>query len=198
MRAAAKLLAHFVGEGADVGAGRAFDDEAGNVAGDFGEAIFEEFDFDGLEFDGLIFASEFVGGAAVNFFGGESGRHLLEDASAVAGKFFKERAIERSGRRIGALRLAFGIVSVGGEAKTEAGGVAFAAARIKLDEASGFAEEENEDTGGERIERAEMADLTEAGEVADCVNNVVRSFALGLVDDESAVEGSGLWFAGHF
>ena len=42
-----------------------------------------------------------------------------------------------------------------------------------------------------------MADLAKSGEVANGVDNVVRSFALRLVDDESAVEGSGLWFAGH-
>jgi hypothetical protein len=43
-----------------------------------------------------------------------------------------------------------------------------------------------------------MADLAESGEVADGVNDVVGSFALRLVDDESAVEGGGLWLAGHF
>jgi hypothetical protein len=33
--------------------------------------------------------------------------------------------------------------------------------------------------------------------VTDGVNDVVRGFALRLVDDQSAVEGGGLWFAGH-
>ena len=42
-----------------------------------------------------------------------------------------------------------------------------------------------------------MADLAESGKVADCVDDVVRGFALRLVDDERAVERSGLWFAGH-
>jgi len=42
-----------------------------------------------------------------------------------------------------------------------------------------------------------MADLAHSGEVADGVDHVVRSFALGLVNDQSAVEGSGLWFAGQ-
>jgi hypothetical protein len=42
-----------------------------------------------------------------------------------------------------------------------------------------------------------MADLAESGEVADGIDNVVRGLALRLVNDESAVEGGGLWFAGH-
>ena len=42
-----------------------------------------------------------------------------------------------------------------------------------------------------------MADLAKSGEVADGVNDVVRRFAFRLVDDQSAVEGSGLWFAGQ-
>jgi hypothetical protein len=33
--------------------------------------------------------------------------------------------------------------------------------------------------------------------VSDGVDDVVRGFALRLVDDESAVEGGGLWFARH-
>jgi len=42
-----------------------------------------------------------------------------------------------------------------------------------------------------------MADLAESGEVADGIDNVMRRLAWRLVDDERAVEGSGLWFAGH-
>ena len=42
-----------------------------------------------------------------------------------------------------------------------------------------------------------MADLAETGEAADGIDNVVRGLALRLVNDESAVEGGGLWFAGH-
>jgi len=121
---------------------------------------------------------------------------LREKANALVGEFFEHGFVEDR-RIVRTLRLAFGVVSVGGKAETKAGGVAFAAARIKLDKASGAAEEEYQDASGERIERAEMADLAESGEVADGVNDVVRSFALRLVDDEGTVEGSGLWFAGQ-
>jgi len=42
-----------------------------------------------------------------------------------------------------------------------------------------------------------MADLPEAGEMANRVHDVVRGFALWFVDDQSAVKWSGLWLAGH-
>jgi len=198
VRATAKLLAHFVGERADVGAGRAFNNETGYVARDLRQAVFEEFDFNGLELDGLIFAGEFVGGASVNFFGGESRRHLLEDANAIARKFFEKRAIESRGWSVWTLCLSLGVVGVGGETETKASGVAFAAAGIKLDEAGSFTKQENKYAGGERIESAEMANLAEAGEMPDGVDNVVGSLALGLVNDESTVKRCWLWFARHF
>jgi len=196
MRAHAELFSHFVGERADVGAGRTFDDEAGDGPFEFDEAKFEDLDFDRLQFDGLIFSGQFVGRAAVNFFGREGRGHLGKEADALLGKLFESGFVEDR-RIVRALRLTFRVVSVGGEAETEAGGVALAAAGIKLNEASGAAEEKYEDACGERIESAEMADLAESGEVADGIDDVVGSFALRLVDDQSAVEGSGLRFAGH-
>ena len=44
---------------------------------------------------------------------------------------------------------------------------------------------------------AQMPDLAESGEMPDRVHDVVRSLALGLVDDQGAVKGSGLRLAGH-
>ena len=46
------------------------------------------------------------------------------------------------------LRLAFGVISVGGEAETETGGVTFAAAGVELDESSGASEKKYEDASG--------------------------------------------------
>ncbi len=42
-----------------------------------------------------------------------------------------------------------------------------------------------------------MADLPEAGKMADGIHYVVGSLALGFVHDNRAVEGSRLRFAGH-
>jgi hypothetical protein len=42
-----------------------------------------------------------------------------------------------------------------------------------------------------------MADLAEASEMPDGIDHVVRRLALGLVDDQSAIEGRGLRLARH-
>ena len=132
----------------------------------------------------------------MNFFGGVNRRHLREEADAFVSQFFESGAIE-NGRLVRALRPAFRIVSVGGETKTVTGGIAFAASRIELHEASGASEKQHQDAGGEGIKRTEMTNLAESCEVADRVDDIVRGFTLRLVDDERAVERGGLWFAGH-
>ena len=48
MRAHSELFSHFVGEGADVGAGGTFDDEAGDGACNFEKAEFKDFHVDGF------------------------------------------------------------------------------------------------------------------------------------------------------
>ena len=69
---------------------------------------------------------------------------------------------------------------------------------IKANQTRGFAEQEHQYTGRQRIKRAEMADLTETRQVPDGVHHVVRRAALRLVDDKRAVEGrSCLWFPWH-
>lgn len=196
MRATTEFLAHVVSERANVGAGGALDGETRARAIDFKETIFEKLDGDGFEFDGLVFAGEFVGGTALHFFGGEGGRHLLEAAEGFGGEAFKEITIERW-RGVGALGGAFGVVGVSGVAETERSGVALASSGVEAYEAGGFAEKENEDAGGKRVERTEMADLAKARQMADGVDDVVGSAALRFVDDERAVEWGGLGLAWH-
>src|SRR5262249_48353113 len=79
----------------------------------------------------------------------------------------------------------------------ESGGVALAPAGIKLHEARGLAQQQNQHARGQRIERAQVADLAEAGEMAHGVHDVVRSLSWRLVNDQRAVKRGGLWFAGH-
>ena len=84
MGAAGQGLAHFVGDGAHVGAGGDAGAEAGAVDVDGEDFEFFDFDLDRLEHDFFLFAGEFVGGDAGDFFGGE-GRRSLFDESAEAG-----------------------------------------------------------------------------------------------------------------
>src|SRR3974390_2288932 len=126
-----------VSERADVSTRRAFDGKTGDRAFDVGEAVFEEFDGSGPELDGLILASEFVSGAARDFFGGENRGHLVEGAQAFPGELFESIAVQCDGN-FGSLRRAFGVVGVCGVAEAKASGVALAAARVEANEACGF------------------------------------------------------------
>ncbi len=132
----------------------------------------------------------------MNFFGGKNRRHLFE-ASGGFGSQALENFPVQCRRSIRACRLPFRVKGVGCVAETETGGVALAASGIETDETRGFAEEQNEDAGGEWIQGTEMADLAEAGEMANRVDDVVGGFALWFVDDQGAVKGSGLWLARH-
>src|ERR1700690_887509 len=150
----------------------------------------------GLEFHRFISAGEFVSRAAMYFFGRECRGHLFEGSQRFGGQAFDEFAIEK-GSSIRPLGFTLGIVGVGGESETVAGGVALAAASVETDQTCSFAEKKYEHTSGERIQGAEVTYLAETGKVPDGVHDIVRGLALRLVDDERAVEGSGLWLAGH-
>jgi hypothetical protein len=113
---------------------------------------------------------------------------LREAADTFGSKAFECGGVE-GWRGIRALRLAVGVVGVGGKTETEAGVIALAAAIVELYETCGLSEEQNENAGGQRIECAEMADLAKAYEMTDGIHYVVRCFALRFVDDQGAVEG---------
>src|SRR5579885_2789379 len=196
VRATAKLLAHFVRQRTDVGARRTLDHEASKGAFQVRQTIFKEFDVHGFQLDGLFLAGQLVSGPAVNFFGGKYGRHLLEASNTLGGKPLEHARIE-SGAGVRALRFAIGVVRVGGEAEAEARGVALSPAGIEARKPRRAPEEQNQDSCREGIERAEMADLAEASEMPDGIDHVVRRLALGLVDDQSAIEGRGLRLARH-
>src|SRR5262245_28030873 len=177
MRATAEVLSHFMGQRADVGSRRAFDDEACDAAFDSGQAILKKFDLDRFQFHRLILAREFISRPTMNFLGRECRRHLLKNSDSIARKFLQSGTIESWGE-IRSLCLAFGIIRIRCKPEAEAGGVSFAAPGIKLDEPRSFPKQQNEYTGRKRIERAEMADLAETGEIAHRVDNVVRSLSL--------------------
>ena len=122
---------------------------------------------------------------------------MREAADAFGGKTFQRRGV-KSWRGVGTLCLAIRIVGIGGKAKTKSSGVAFATARIKLNQPRGTAEQNHQNACGQRIERAEMSDLAESGHVADSIHDVVRCFALRLVNDKGSIKRSGLWFPAHF
>ena len=125
-------------------------------------------------------------GMALYFFSGKCGRHLQEAARKPRCQPLKLRPVERR-RHIRAERGAVGVVGIGGEAEPESRIVALAAAGIKLRETRGSAEEQYENAGRQRIERAEMADLAEAEQAAHGVDSIVRGSSARLVQHQRAV-----------
>src|SRR5215813_4798407 len=132
----------------------------------------------------------------MNLLGGKRRRHLRKDADALAGHSLQQRPVERRGG-IGSLRLTLRVVGVGRKTEAETCGIALSPARIKLHQPRGFAKQQDQHAGGQRIERAQMPDLPEAGQVAHGVHHVVGSLSGRLVDDKRAIERGRLWFARH-
>lgn len=85
MRSAADALAHFMGDGAHVGSGGDAGAEVGAVILDFRDCEFFYFDLNGLQHDFFLFAGEFVGGDAMDFFRGEWWRGLQDCAEEFGG-----------------------------------------------------------------------------------------------------------------
>ena len=60
-------------------------------------------------------------------------------------------------------------------------------AGVKLRQARGAADHQRENTGGSRIERAQVPDLARAGETAHFIDHVVRGPFARLVDYNDSV-----------
>lgn len=196
MRARALELAEIVGQRANVSAGAAFHHEARERTFDACETKFVHFDFDRLELYGLILPGQLMGGAPVNFFGGEGGRNLLNSSNKLLRELREFIRIER-GRGIGTERLAVRVIGVCGKTETDGAGVTFAAPGVEAGEARGAAESEDQNAGGEGIESAEMADLAETGQTSHRLDHIMRSAGARLIYDEDSIERRGLWSARH-
>ena len=143
-----------------------------------------------------MLAGQFVRGAALDFFGGKRGRRLHELSGQFSGQtlqdfFFQARARIRTERR------AIGVKGIGGKAEAKGAVVTFPPAGIKLGQASGTAEQENQNARSQRIERSKMPDLAEAQNAAHGLDHVVRRSACRLIDNQRACVRRRKWFAGH-
>ena len=98
----------------------------------------------------------------MDFFGRKNRRHLLETSHALGCQALEDFLLQ-SRRGIHTLRFAIRVVRIGGKTEAKSGGVAFAPAGIKLHQAGGPAQKQHQHSGGERVERADVADLAETG-----------------------------------
>ena len=89
MGSGAQKLAHFVGYGTHVGSRGHAGAEPGTVALDCQDDEFFDLDLHRLQDYLLLFAGEFVGGDAVDFFGGEWRGSLFDYALEFGGKLLE-------------------------------------------------------------------------------------------------------------
>lgn len=90
--------------------------------------------------------------------------------------------------------LAFGVVSISGEAEADGAGVALLCRGEILGEPREFAEQERQDPGGHGVESAKMSDGFLAGDSAQAIDDVVAGHAGGFVDYEQSVQGEAVSF----
>ena len=113
---------------------------------------FFDFNFDRLQHHFLFLARKFVRGHALNLFGRERRRHLLNHSPELSSHVSHSLWLE-------AYRLnlcggfAFGVVGVGGESEADRAFVGLLRRRIKLRQTSQAPGDQRQDTGGKRIER---------------------------------------------
>ena len=88
-------------------------------------------------------------------------------------------------RRAG--RFAVGIVGVGGKTEADRALVGLFGRGIELCQAGQIANDQRQDSGGQRVESAEMAHRALLQDAADAIDHVVRGQSGGLVDDEDGV-----------
>src|SRR5205807_4756931 len=158
MGGASKLLAHFVGKRTNVGAGGTLHRETRHGSVNTEKAKLENFNVDRFQLHWLLLTGQLMRGTAVDFFGGKRGWRLLEFAREASYKPLENVFVQvRIG--VGAEWGAVRVVGIRGEPEAEGAFITLAAASIKLCEARGAAQEQNQNSSGQRIERSQVADL---------------------------------------
>lgn len=186
--AAADLLTEFVGEAPDVGALGAGDAERAYGFLVAGKAEGIDVDESGFAFDFHTLAGEFVEGDAVLFHGGDHWGGLEDVPDEPCGVLVDLFERDRWDRQGGG-DPAGGIIAVRGGAESDGSLVDLVRGHELLGEAGGFAEDEDEESGGGWIESSAVADLLEPESSSDGIHHIMGGGAGRLVDEECTVEG---------
>ena len=88
-----------------------------------------------------------------------------------------------------AARFPFCIVGIGSESEADHAFITFFRRAVKLGETRMVADHDGQDSGGQRIERAQMPDRALAQNAAHAIDHIMRGQSGGLIDDENTVHG---------
>src|SRR2546430_17152843 len=84
-------------------------------------------------------------------------------------------------------RLAFGVIGIGGEAKADYSLVDLFGAGIKLRQAGEIAQDQRQNTGGRRVQCAQVTDRALLENAAHTIHHIMRGQTGGLVDYPDSV-----------
>ena len=189
MGSAAKGLADVAGQGTDIGA-LATDDADGELHRlrvETDELDVVDMDVLGSQFDITTLTGELIGSVASHHTGGVDGRHLLDIAHELRERLLDELTGDVSGR-ISGIDLMLEVEAGCGGSELQGGGVLLGMELQTLDLLGGLTRTKDEDTRGQRVERAGMTDLhpfdaQSLGEdITDMGQSSEAGHPIGLVD----------------
>lgn len=187
MAATAENLTEIVAIRAHIESLGAVDPESDNGQSDLENLVFVDPDLASGTVDGFSFPGQFVEGHPVFFNGGNHGRNLVEFAGEFGKGSVNSRTIQ-GGNGFGFEDFSGGILGVGGFAEFQSAFVLFVLSHQQVLHPGGFADDEHEEAGGDRVEGAAVTNFPLVEAATHKVNNVVGSAAGGFVDQEETVQ----------
>ena len=179
--------AEIVTVGADIETFGAVNFESDGGEGDLEDLIFVDANAAGRTIDRLALSSQFVEGDAIFFDSGDHGRDLIK----LPGKLFEGGlnggGVER-GDGAGLEHFSGRVLGIGGFAEFESSFVLLVFGHEQVLDAGGSTDDEHEEAGGDRVERATVANFALMEAAADEVDDVVGGAAGRFIDQEQAVE----------
>src|SRR5579885_1786527 len=135
--------------------------------------------------DIFSFARIFIKRLSRNFHGAMHGRDLFDQTEKARTNFF-QRADEIIGQRTFGNDFAFRVIRAGALSEMDGAFIRFRLGRKILKKSRCGADGDDEQTAAERIERSSVADTFGAQLATDGVDDIVRSDAEWLIDQQDA------------
>ena len=183
----AEPLAEVVAVGPHIEPLGAVDAKADDGGSDFQELIFVDADLAGGAVDRFAFPGQFIEGNAVFFDRRDHGRNLVEFPGELGKGRFDGGAIQRR-NGFGLEDLAGGVLSVGGFTQLQGALVLLVLGHEEVLDAGGLADDEHEESGGDRVQGAAMTDLALVKAAANKIDDVMGGFSGWFVDQQETVQ----------
>ena len=183
----AEPLAEVVAVGPHIEPLGAVDAKADDGGSDFQELIFVDADLAGGAVDRFAFPGQFIEGNAVFFDRRDHGRNLVEFPGELGKGRFDGGAVQ-GGNRLGFQDFAGGVLGVSGFAELQGALVLLVLGHEEVLDAGGLADDEHEESGGDGVEGATVADFALVKAAANKIDDVMGGFSGWFVDQQETVQ----------